>query len=279
TSVPEVKAAVLRCEKAILVMPVWMGKGTQFVPEQGAKATLTITVPQVPPSMQPWEVSPGEVRALKVDRVTGGTQVTLPEFALTAAIVFTADNSQTGLVVQLQNRAREMAKLAAQWAHDLANVELEKVTRIEADLEAANHRIPEGQALLEKTQKYLASCVTHFNDRDYPEAYQEALRAQRPLAILMRAQWEEAAKDLDAPVASPYAVSYFSLPKHWSFVAQLKSAGTGANALPNGDFEAAAETTPDAWTAQEVTLDDVELVAQRVAEDPHEGKQCLKLEI
>src|SRR5262249_43312050 len=40
-----------------------------------------------------------------------------------------------------------------------------------------------------------------------------------------------------------------------------------------------SDRAPDAWTAQEVTLDDVDLVARRVTDEPHDGKQCLKLEI
>jgi hypothetical protein len=36
---------------------------------------------------------------------------------------------------------------------------------------------------------------------------------------------------------------------------------------------------PPAWLSQTVTLDEVDLTAERVADDPKEGKQCLKLQI
>ena len=48
TSVPDVKAAVMRTEHGILVLPMWMGAGSQFVPGQAAAARLEIRVPQVP---------------------------------------------------------------------------------------------------------------------------------------------------------------------------------------------------------------------------------------
>ena len=48
TSHPQVKAAVLRSEKGVLVMPVWLGGGAQYVSPQGAVANLTMTVPMVP---------------------------------------------------------------------------------------------------------------------------------------------------------------------------------------------------------------------------------------
>src|SRR5205807_1310571 len=48
TSQADVKAAVLRTERGVLVLPMWMGKGAQFVPGQAAIASLRIVVPQVP---------------------------------------------------------------------------------------------------------------------------------------------------------------------------------------------------------------------------------------
>src|SRR5439155_1889450 len=90
TSDPNVKAAVLRTSKGILVLPMWLGNSAQFVPGQAAVAKLTLTVPLVPPCFQAWEVTPGEVRGLKPDHGgAGGMQVTLPEFGLTTAVVFT----------------------------------------------------------------------------------------------------------------------------------------------------------------------------------------------
>ena len=47
----------------------------------------------------------------------------------------------------------------------------------------------------------------------------------------------------------------------------------------DGDFESPPDRTPNQWMVQEVTLDNVESVAQRVAEQPKEGKQCLMLKL
>ena len=68
------------------------GRQHQFVPAQEAAAKLTLTVPSVGPSFQCWEVTPGEVRSLKEKPGGGGgMEITLPEFGLTTAIVFTSD--------------------------------------------------------------------------------------------------------------------------------------------------------------------------------------------
>jgi hypothetical protein len=135
----------------------------------------------------------------------------------------------------------------------------------------------------------------------------------RPVRILMRAQWDAAVKDLDSPVASPYAATFFTLPRHWPFIEQVRRSVTTANVLPSGDFEVIPERKHQAWKLEEPTLDEVELRADRVSEVvapievkkdekdakgktvstkgppktgpttksdvPHEGKQCAVLQI
>ena len=85
----------------------------------------------------------------------------------------------------------------------------------------------------------------------------------------MRAEWETAAKSLgpDAPpTASPYAVSYYTLPKHWQFRAQLEQCSPGGNRLTDGDFEQ-ADSIPTGWRIQQSTPEEVEGEADRVTAD------------
>ncbi|MBM4070034.1 MAG: hypothetical protein FJ271_13940 [Planctomycetes bacterium] len=295
TSSKDVKAAVIRGPKGVLVLPIWLGKGSQFVPGQSAVPRLTINVPQVPQSHQAWEVSPGDTRGLRSERVTGGSKITLPEFGLTSAIVFTSD---TSVIVRFQEQARSRRQHAAQWTYDMALYEMEKVLRIEQKLENQGHVLPDGKHLIEDSQARLRTAKQHWDNRLFAEAYRESQRALRPLRILMRAQWELATKALDSPVSSPYAVSFFTLPKHWEFMDQVsKSIATG-NVLPGGDFEIIPERVQDSWRPEEPTLDDVEMTVERVsevstpqsakpgaapppavAELPRQGKQCLRLQI
>ncbi|HKB35311.1 MAG TPA: hypothetical protein VKD72_02590 [Gemmataceae bacterium] len=280
TSSPNVKAAVMRTDYGVLCLPVWVGKGSQFVPGQAAAGNLSIVVPQVPTATQAWLVSPGEVRTLRGERVVGGTKITIPEFGLTAAIVFTGDLSPTGLVVRFQDQVRSTSRLAAQWAYDLAQEEYAKVAKVEAELEDENKRLPDGGALLEDARRRIQLSANHRRNGNLVEAYAEAQRAVRPLRILMRAQWEEATKELDTPVASPYAVSFYTLPRHWHFRDELMRSRASQNVLPGGDFELPPQQRSKDWLVQdEPPLDEVTLSARRVADKPHDGKQALLLEI
>jgi hypothetical protein len=293
TSVPEVKAAVLRTSKGILVLPMWIGKGAQFVPGQAAASKLSLVVPQVPQSHQAWEVTPGEVRGLRVERVVGGTKVTLPEFGLTTALVFTSD---TNLIIRFQEQSRSMRQLAAQWTYDLALYEIEKVLKTQEQLERLGHTLPDAPQLVKDAQDRLRTAKGQWDDRAFAGAYREGQRALRPVRILMRAQWDKAVKGLDTPVASPYAVSFFTLPRHWQLMEQIGRSVPTANVLPGGDFEIIPQRVQESWKVDEPTLDEVELLAQRVSEIPQplsvkpgavpttvdlpkKGKQCLMLQI
>ncbi len=280
TSHPSIKAAVMRCDRGWLVLPMWLGPGSQFVPGQAAANNVSMVVP-VPRGSEAWEVTPADVRRVdQVERVEGGWRITLPEFGLTGAVVFT--NSYDGLLVYFQNEARKMRQLAAQYSYQAAESELKVVQTVHEKLEEQGHRLADGQALLTRALASLDRARSLFDtEKNYAESYHEAQRALRPLRILMRAHWEEATRDADlsSGVASPYGVSFYTLPRHWRFVEQVRRGTPGANVLPHGDFELPPGEAPPAWLSQTITVDDVTLSAERVAEDPKEGKQCLKLEI
>src|SRR5581483_10212256 len=293
TSVKDIKAAVMRTAKGILVLPIWMGQGAQFVPGQAAASKLALVVPQVPQSMQAWEVMPGDVRGLKATRVPGGTKIVIPDFGLTTAVVFTAD---TPTIVRFQEQCRARRQLAAQYTFDMALYELEKVLKIQDQLDKLSHTVTDARDLVQDAQNRLRAAKSYWDNRLFSESYREAQRGMRPLHILMRAQWEQAVRGLDSPVSSPYAVSYYTLPRHWQFMDEITKTIPTANVLPGGDFEIIPQRVQESWKLEEVTLDDVELLAIRVGEVPQplggkpgtvpttvevprEGKQCAMLQI
>ncbi|MCS6976916.1 MAG: hypothetical protein NZM31_07920 [Gemmatales bacterium] len=280
----EIKAAVLRYDGGVLVLPIWLGKGAQFVPGQLATNNLELVIPGAPADAQVWEISPGDVRAVPAERVAGGLKVVLPEFGLTTALVLTNDVNPVdgGQIGRLQQAARKTRRLAAQWSYDLAVEELAKVERINSLLELARQGQPDAQGLLAECRRRLdlaRAAWSRGTDADYRVAYAEAQRALRPLRILMRAHWERAVGPLDSPVSSPYAVSFFTLPMHWQLAEDVRSLQPTVNLLEGGDFEKQDDAIRQHWTMQETSLDSVQSRAAIVADKAQQGKHCLKLEI
>ncbi len=183
TSRKEVMAAVFRTPKCVLVLPIWIGGGSQFVPGQSATPGLKIKV-VVPYTMTAWEVSPGRVRGCPIRRELGGTEVELKSFSLTAAVVFTSDLGPSGLVVQLQDQQRSMGRLAAQWLHDQAKEQLAKVEKVEAELGRMGRAVPDSEALLKRAREALERCVRHRSGGEHSEAYGQAEVALRALRVV-----------------------------------------------------------------------------------------------
>jgi hypothetical protein len=276
TNNPQVKAAVLRGERGILVIPIWLGGGAQFVPGQGSMHGLITVIPTIPDTYQPWLVSPGHVQALKPKTVTGGTQITIPEFDLTSTVVFTGDLSPKGLLSFWQDKSRRLSPEAAQYSYDLATHEKNKIMTVCRQLERVAPPIAGAQDLLNYTDDRLAVAAAYMRNQDYPNAYVEAQRALRPLRVLMRLQWEQATAGQSTGTTSPYGLSYFTLPRNWELREALKHAVAGSNLLPWGGFEGQPDKS---WTTRQTTLDDVKMQSRLSDEKAHEGKQFLELNV
>ena len=144
---------------------------------------------------------------------------------MTAAIVFTPDLG--GMVVRLQNQRRRMAPTASQWAHDQAVEELAKAEKVDTQLTQAGHTLPDAAELLKKAHAALDKSAESRRNGSHEEAYDQAQAALRSVRILMRAHWDVAVKQLSVPTASPFAVSFYTLPKHWQFMDEIKDQPLG----------------------------------------------------
>ncbi len=248
TSDPNVSAAVIQTKSELLLLPIWMGPGTQYCPPLGALAKLSIRVPLVPDGAIPWRVSAAGVQEIKgVQRVAGGVQIDLEEFDLTAPVVFTNDLKLDGKIVRWQDHTRyRMGELAARWAFAQANEQQFKTFRThELIQQAGGPTIPEADEWASETQRHLNATREFLDNRQWDAAYREARRALRPLRSLMREHWRLATEKLDYPGASPYAVSYFTLPQHWWLAQEVARSRPVTSALPYGQFDLSRPAPPE----------------------------------
>ncbi|MCI0700573.1 MAG: hypothetical protein L0241_05790 [Planctomycetia bacterium] len=271
TNNPNVKAALLRGSRGAVLLPIWLGRGGQYVPEQGAVASLTITVPLVADGADPWRITPAGVECLRNDarKVTGGTELTIREFDLVTPIVFTSELNQNGIVVWWQDYARKYGRIAARWALDLAAEEYEKVFAIHAKLLEMGVTVRGADRLFEQAARFHDDARRNFAAELYDKAFADAHRALRPLRVIARDHWYQATATLDTPTASPFAVSYFSLPKHWELFRAVQASQLVENVLSGGTFEPTGgvpETGLEVsaipgWSARFGTLDRVNVAA------------------
>jgi hypothetical protein len=277
TDHPSVKAALVRTNRGALLIPIWLGKGGQYVPEQGALRSLTVTVPLIEDGAEPWRITPAGVESLALGarKVTGGTELTIPEFDLVAPIVFTNDRTPNGIVVWWQDYGRKYGRVAARWALDLAAEEYEKARTVHEKLAKMGVTVRGADDLFKLAARHHEDARRNFGNELYDKAYADAHRALRPLRVVMRDHWAKATATLDVPTASPYAVSYFSLPQHWEFQREVEAARPLDSVLPHGGFEPANEVPKaglavDAfagWSARFGTIDRVKVAAGVVSSE------------
>jgi hypothetical protein len=275
-----IMAAVLKCDKAVLVLPIWLGPGCQYVPPQGFQIAVRLKV-MVPENYTAWEVSPGGIRSYPSKPILGGREIYVRDFNLTSAIVFTSDVVGRGaLVPRFQEMQRSMRKDAAQWTHDQAQEEIVKLARIHDELKAMGKKIDDGDALLETAQKWLEKSRKHRLNGEFADAYKDAHLALRAVRILMRQHWDAAMKRVSTPVACPFTLSFYTLPRFWQFCDEMAKLHPGKNVLTDGDFEWPPDKQAPDWSLEEIpSLDDVQGEAKRVANGAREGKQCLMLKL
>jgi hypothetical protein len=304
TSHGAVKAAVIRGKKGIVVLPVWVGPGSQHCPDQGAVDSLKITVPLVPDGADPWLLTPATYENLRatggVRAVPGGSEITIPKFDLTAAVVFTNDLTPDGLVVRWQDNIRNgSAKRAAQLALEQSREIYEKVKAVHEQLEGVAPAVRGADDLFAQARQSIERSTKAMANNQPDVAYRDSRTALRPLRIVMREHWKNATAGLSSPTASPYAVSFYTLPKHWELAKKIQAARPGGNQLRHGNFELSENPTKDGaavqslpgWSARETHLDAVTPVAAIVNvtdgiratapanNGPQLGKHCLKLEV
>lgn len=281
----DVQATLLRNDRGLVVIPIWYGKGAQFVPGQLAANDLTIIVPGIPDAAQAWQVTPAEVRMVKRERVAGGTRLTLPEFDLTGIILLSNDT------VTLDQLRREVAKTcpyAALWAAELADSTVAKAKHVNGQLAALGHPQPDSFTLVQTAEERLAASRRAMEKGEFAKCYSESQRALRAVRILERAHWEDAVNScthqakslrLSVPQSSPYAVSFATLPQHWQFMRDVQSSQFGPNLIAGGDFESADALSEDGWSQVTDADESLELKATLSAQDPHRGERSLHLQV
>lgn len=257
---PGVEVALFQSGPTRVVVPVCYGDRAQLVPEQLAVDELTIVIPGTPETASAWEIDLGGVRGLKTQRVTGGLRVTLHEFELTAIVVLTSDRS---LIEALTKLAQRLQPDAAETMVRLADMTLKKVEAVNEQLAAEGHVPPDGERLLRAAWESRGQALAALKRHDHPKAFLEARRAMRPLRVLQRAHWEDAIKTLETPAASPYALSFYTLPEHWRFMREVAAAQFGGNLATAGDCESVEALAAAGWNQQQSP--DVEGLDARVA--------------
>jgi hypothetical protein len=298
---PSIRAAAFTTKDrrgSVLLVTDFAG-GSQFQPPQMALKDLKIEVP-AQADAQAYEISPGDVKVLDRQRVPGGVRITIPEFGPTSIVYITTDGAR---ISEIQAAVVKVRPLAVNLLIEQAQLQYASALEIHRLLVEDGHTMPEGDELLKLAVDSIKSAQEAQERQEYSVAWSEARRATRPLLVLMRYQWDQAAKAVGevltdkrlacgpstlpgeakplpriiSPVSVPPLVSWNTLPKAWIWKDWIAKGRLSKNLLPSGDFENADALKGEGWNDESYQVEGITSGIAVSNEGPGNGKRALKL--
>lgn len=243
TSHKEVVGAVLRADRAKLLLPLWLSDHAQCVPSQSAVNSLKLVAPGISETSEAFELTPNGAQRLRAVRVAGGMSVVLDEFGLTSQILLANDLSIVG---EIRRRSAQIGRRSAELKRELAVARYNRVRAISEQL-AVRAKVPRAGNWFDSAVKSLRECDRQLAGGDSTKAAQEADRAVRAVRLVERAYWDATIQGLASPVTCPAALSFDTLPCHWRVVDRFVSGRFGPNRAVAGNFEDREEMIRAGW--------------------------------
>lgn len=276
-SEPEVQGVVLQTKRARLLLPMWVGRGSQVVPGQSAGSGVSFIVPGVPESHRAFELTPAGLTLLRdKKRVAGGIRVTLDEFGLTGMVLLTEDAQIQG---HIQRQLQMMAPRAAELRHELAESEALATNDISYRLSSQGQSQHDADDLLGVAGRHLQTANQSLVAGNPAAAYLEVSRAERALRMVQHKYWTTALEPFGSPVTSPLTLGFATIPRHWNLVANLNAASFGDNRLRGGEFERLDTLRVSGWSNFQHVQRGVEAAAELSPQTAHGGQFCLRLAV
>ena len=258
----DLEATIIRSDYGTLLLPIWYDREAQFVPGQMAANDATIIVPPFDESASAWEVSPTAIRSLPPTRhPPGGKEIVLKKFDQTAAVIITSNRE---LIAQLRQKVETLAEPSAKVSVALAKAKLDRVTKVDAELQTLGVSLPDAPQILARSGELVSFAEKALRLKDYDGARQMAADAMQLQRILQRAHWEDAVRKLSSPASSPHTICFQTLPDHWRMVARLGDSrmDNNNNLLRSGDFEDIDTMVVDGWRHSQKPIEGIRAAAE-----------------
>ncbi|WP_397569749.1 DUF4398 domain-containing protein [Schlesneria sp. T3-172] len=259
----ELKAAMIGSDRGALLLPMWLEENSQFVPGPLAARNMSIIVPGGGETAAAWEITTtGRLRNLNREPAAGGVKISLPRLDQTAAILLTSDQQ---LVAELNEQIASIQDRSAYLCVELAKLKMARVLEIDQTLQGMGVGRPEAPQLISDARQQLDKAESAMQAGNYFEAQQHASEALQFARLLQRNHWEYAIQSMPNVTSSPWAVSFQSLPEHWSLmrrIGQLGSLDSEENLLPSGEFEDIKTLIGEHWKHEQSMLETVQSIAE-----------------
>lgn len=270
---PNVKATLLSTAgRTKILLPRWSDNEAQWVPGQASLNDVSLVVPGLAESSELFEMTPGGFRNLRRERVAGGVRVRLPEFGLNSTIVVAPDAATFQL---LRGRLEGITHRASELIREIAVDEFRSTSDISRRLTAYLNPPPDMERWLGASRAQLEVADRSQSARLDAAVYVASQRAMRPLRMLASEYWQTTLKGR-SPLASPFLLTFATLPEHYALAARAETGTFDRNLLPGGDCDDPNLLRSVGWQFETRTVEGINTQIEPLVRGAHDGPGAIR---
>jgi len=268
----DVRASIWQTDRAKLLILLRSSARQQFVTSPTKSKSFSFDVPGTPVTYRPYYLHRDGPQTLPSAR-GNQIQVRMQKDERISLIVLTADQLvRDYLYEQTSSELRRKALLRLKVVIDRHN----QFKQISASVPPAAQ--PEqARQTLQTAEQHLSQAQALLNSGDRTGANQFTEKADQSLRQLRWNLWNQAVRFFPTPVASPYCISFQTLPNHWELVEQMKTGRWGPNILNGSDFEDLQVLKQAGWLHHQEAASGYLTAVELSSKEPHAGNYCLHL--
>ncbi len=266
-------AAVVRSEHGQVILLTATEENAQFVPGQMAGNDVRIQVRGLPESAFLWEITTTGLWPLETKRITGYTEIRLPRFNMTAALMVATDQS---IAEKMERKIRQMQARNAELALLLAKEKFARVLKVDQQLTELGVGLPEASHILTQARRAIDQGNIAFEKQQHNPARRNAKLASRLLRILQRSHWDRAVASLSSPTSTPHTLCFQTLPDYWMLIKRLSGEIEEIPLLRSGQFEDRDAMFVEGWTRDVSDSKDILVYDALDPNNAHRGEYCLR---
>jgi hypothetical protein len=270
---PDLHAAVMQRDRIRLVAVRRQPSTTPAAHSHDPSSPHTITVAGVSESSGAYVLTPGGMRLLPQNRVSGGMRIPLEDVPAGSHLVLTDDMAA---ITAMTRSAAQGASRAVQLARFLAIEELRQAEQIGSQLQQLPAAYKVAQQTVASAKAAIGQANLSLARGDHEAGYRHLLVARGDLAAM---ETHLVMQPSAAPgiVSSPLASSFSRLLDQWKLEWALAALPMGDNLLYGGDCEELSAMQSHGWTHTQYPIEGMQSTVELTSDAPQQGSRALRM--
>lgn len=270
-------AAIIRSPEGTLILPIWLDRNAQYTPTAMVGSNLEMVVQGIPESAHAWEIDTTFIQPISLERVGGGTRISLEHLDQTAAILISTNSKSAETI---RSKIRRIRAQSAKINCEIAQLKLERTQQVHDQLEAMNVRPPDVEYLLRNANTYLRRANQALAEENDRYAKQNAFAAMQLTRHVQGKYWNQAAQRITHPTSTHATLAFSTLPEFWKLIEEVGRSlpENSASLIQSGNFESTEVLLAEGWTRDVLSSGKWQMISELYPESK-QGEYSLRLAV